>query len=134
MTQIATVTAVPAPGVALVSVARQTACGHDCENCPGCGVQGTSITVRARTELPVEPGDRVELSSDSRVLSIAALVYLVPVVLFLAGYLLSWLLPEGARYLCGDLGFVLGLLLAAAWDRRLRRSGQAVKHQIVRLL
>ena len=57
MTQIATVTAVPAPGVALVSVARQTACGHDCENCPGCGVQGTSITVRARTELPVEPGD-----------------------------------------------------------------------------
>ena len=26
------------------------------------------------------------------------------------------------------------LLLAAAWDRRLRRSGQAVKHQIVRLL
>ena len=63
-----------------------------------------------------------------------ALVYLVPVVLFLAGYLLSWLLPEGTRYLCGGLGFALGLLLAAAWDRRLRRSGQAVKHQIVRLL
>ena len=36
MTQIATVTAVPAPGVALVSVARQTACGHDCEICRFC--------------------------------------------------------------------------------------------------
>ena len=59
---------------------------------------------------------------------------IILILVFLAGYLLSWLLPEGARYLCGGLGFVLGLLLAAAWDRRLRRSGQAVKHQIVRLL
>lgn len=134
MTQIATVMAVPAPGVAVVSVARQTACGHDCENCPGCGVQGTSVTVRARTELPVEPGDQVELASDSRVLPIAALVYLVPVALFLAGYFLTWALPEGGRYLCGGLGFVLGVLLAVAWDRRLRRGGRAVTHQIVRRL
>ena len=134
MTQIATVMAVPAPGVAVVSVARQTACGHDCENCPGCGVQGTSVTVRARTELPVEPGDRVELASDSRVLPIAALVYLVPVALFLAGYFLTWALPEGGRYLCGGLGFALGVLLAVAWDRRLRRGGRAVTHQIVRRL
>lgn len=135
MTQIATVEAVPAPGVALVRVARQTACGHDCENCPGCGVQGTSVTVRARTELPVAPGDRVELSAGGgRVLAIAALVYLAPVALFLAGYLLSWALPEGGRYLCGGLGFVLGLLLAALWDRRLRREGRTVTHQIVRRL
>lgn len=134
MTQIATVMAVPAPGVAVVSVARQTACGHDCENCPGCGVQGTSVTVRARTELPVEPGDQVELASDSRVLPIAALVYLVPVALFLAGYFLTWALPEGGRYLCGGLGFALGVLLAVAWDRRLRRGGRAVTHQIVRRL
>lgn len=74
MTQTATVTAVPKPGLVEVTVARQTACGHDCENCAGCGVQAGAVTVLAATELTVVPGDRVELySSSGKVLPIAAL-------------------------------------------------------------
>lgn len=37
MTQTAIVTAVSGDGRARVEVRRQSACGHDCERCAGCG-------------------------------------------------------------------------------------------------
>ena len=40
-------------------------------------------------------------------------------------------LPEGARYACGGLGFLLGLAGAAACDRRVRRT---ISYQIKRKL
>ena len=134
MTQIATVTAA-GTGEVEVTVTRRTACGHDCESCGGCGAGKTSrLVVRAETELPLEPGDRVEICSGGGVLGAAALVYLGPVVLFLAGYLLPSGAPEAARYACGGLGFALGLLGAVACDRRLRRKGGAVRYQVARKL
>ena len=42
-------------------------------------------------------------------------------------------LPEGARYACGGLGFLLGLAGAAACDRRVRR-GRTISYQITRKL
>ena len=131
MTQIATVTALPGPGTAEVTVARHTACGHDCENCAGCGTKSAKVVRRASAAIPLTVGDRVEVYSDSRVLGFAALVYLGPVALFLLGYLLPAGLPEGARYACGGLGFLLGLVGAAACDRRVRRT---ISYQITRKL
>ena len=133
MTQIATVTAA-GTGEVEVTVTRRTACGHDCESCGGCGAgRAARLVVRAETELPLEPGDRVEICSGGGVLGAAALVYLGPVVLFLLGYLLPAALPEGARYLCGGLGFVLGLAAAVLCDRAVkRRSG--VGYRVVRKL
>ena len=61
MTQTATVAAVPGPGVARVTVARQSACCHDCASCGGCGATPGAITVLAETDLDLTPGDRVEL-------------------------------------------------------------------------
>ena len=133
MTQIATVISLPEPGVAEVTVNRQTACGHDCENCAGCGAQGGAVTVKARTELTVIPGDRVEIYSDNRVLAIAALVYLVPLVLFLAGCLIPTFLSDGLRYVCGGVGFLLGLVVAIAFDRRARKL-RTITYEIVRKL
>jgi len=141
VTQIATVTALPAPGVAEVTVARKTACGHDCENCAGCGAQAGSVTVLAETELPVRVGERVEIYSGQKVLAAAALVYLVPVALFLAGYLVSGGLhsllaarvAEPLRYVCGGVGFGLGLAAAVVCDRRTRRE-RAITYQIIRKL
>ena len=133
MTQIATVTGLPAPGQAEVAVARQTACGHDCEHCGGCAARTAKLVVRACTAIPVEVGDRVELYSDNRVLGAAALVYGLPVVLFLLGYLLPSSLPEPGRCLCGGLGFALGLAGAIACDRLVKkRSG--ISYRIVRKL
>lgn len=133
MTQIGTVTAVPEPGAAVVQVARQSACAHNCAGCAGCGAMAGSLSVRARSALELSPGDRVELYSDGRVLGIAALVYLGPVALFLLGYLLSAGAAEAARYLWGGAGFALGLAGAAVCDRRLKKR-RAVTYRVTRKL
>ena len=126
MTQTATVAAVQGPGVVRVTVARQSACSHDCSTCAGCGAVPGSITVLAKTDLDLTPGDLVELySRSSRILPIAALVYLGPVLLFLMGYLLPQGVSEAGRGLLGGIGFVMGLALAVLADRRLRRNGGA---------
>ena len=66
MTQIATVERIIDNHYAEVSVPRKAACGHDCENCAGCGAQGGAVTVKARTDIPVVPGDRVEMDAKIR--------------------------------------------------------------------
>lgn len=134
MTQTATVAAVQGPGVVRVTVARQSACSHDCSTCAGCGAVPGSITVLAKTDLDLTPGDLVELySRSSRILPIAALVYLGPVILFLMGYLLPQGVSEAGRGLLGGIGFVMGLALAVLADRRLRRNGGA-GYRVVRKL
>lgn len=131
MTRIATVEAIPEPGRALVAVARETACGHDCSTCGGCGAAPGSITVRAETLVEVAPGDRVELSSSNIVLGYAALVYLGPVVLALAGFLLPF--SAGVRYVCGGIGFALGIALMVLCDRRARKK-RSIRYYVVRKL
>lgn len=134
MTQYATVTEVLDKGLVRVIVARKSACGHDCEHCGGCGAQGGSVEVQAKTALPVEPGDKVELYSGGRkVLGAAALVYLTPVVLFLLGYMIPSWLTEGLRYACGGAGFLLGILCAVAYDRYMRCHDR-ISYEILRKL
>lgn len=135
MTQIATVTALSdtAGGQVEVTVMRQSACGHHCDSCGGCGGRTAQMVVHAGSDIPLELGDQVEIYSGSQVLGAAALVYLGPVILFLLGYLLPGSLPEGIRYLCGGLGFGLGLAGAVACDRWIRRCA-GVSYRVTRKL
>ena len=57
MTQIATVEKILNEGYAEVSVPRKSACGHDCEECAGCGMTGAAIHARASDPVGVNPGD-----------------------------------------------------------------------------
>ena len=50
MTQIATVEKLLPGGYAEISVPRKTACGHDCEECAGCGMTGAAIRARAKND------------------------------------------------------------------------------------
>lgn len=131
MKQIATVKRMLGSGIAEVTVARETACGHDCESCGGCGTKAGSILVRARTDLSLVPGDKVEIYSDNRVIGFAALVYLLPLVLFFAGYLMVPFLREELRYLCGGIGFSFGIAAAVFGDRAVRRRN-AISYEIIR--
>ena len=134
MTQIATVERIIDAGHAEISVPRKSACGHDCEECAGCGVTGAAVHAKAINPIGAKPGQKVVVeSSTKKMLRIVALVYLTPVVLFMLGYLLTFPLSSVAlRYLVAVAGFVLGILAAVAYDRRLRDQG-GLSFTIVRL-
>ena len=70
MTQIATVEAVLPGNYVQISVPRKTACGHDCEQCAGCGVTGAAIRAEAKNPVGAAPGQKVLVqSSTGKVLS-----------------------------------------------------------------
>ena len=134
MTQIATVERIINSDYAEISVPRKSACGHDCEECAGCGVSGAAVHARARNPVGARPGQKVVVQSDTqKMLGIVALVYLTPVVLFFLGYFGSIMVSSMAvRYTAAAAGFVLGIVIAILYDRRLRRDG-GLKFTITRL-
>ncbi len=134
MTQIATVERLLDRDYAVISVPRKSACGHDCEECAGCGVTGTAVEARAANPIGAEPGQKVVVQSDTqKMLGIVAMVYLIPVVLFLACYLGTMLLVSpSAAGIAGGVGFAAGIGIAVLYDRRLRRQG-GLRFTIVRL-
>lgn len=134
MTQIATVERVLNDGRAEISVARQTACAHDCHECAGCG--GTAAPVRATADNPVGAvaGQKVVVETSSRrFFGAVLLVYTLPVVLFFVGYFAgAGLAGEAARAAVAIAAFFAGIVPAVLYDRSLRRSG-GMKFTIVRV-
>lgn len=135
MTQIATVERIIDSDHAEISVPRKTACGHDCEECAGCGVTGASVRAKAVNPIGARPGQKVVVeSSTKKMLRIIMLVYLIPVALFFLGYLLTMAATNSAalQYLGGGIGFAAGILCAVAYDRRIKAQG-GLSFTIVRL-
>ena len=135
MTQIATVEKILDSQHAIISVPRKSACGHDCEECAGCGISGTAIRARAINTVGANVGQKVVVeSSTEKMLGIVALVYVTPIVLFFVGYITMLLLnfSVAVQYSVAGLGFVLGILSAVWYDRRLRDRG-GLSFTIVRL-
>ena len=123
MTQIATVEKLLPGGYAEISVPRKTACGHDCEECAGCGMTGAAIKARAKNDPNAQPGEKVVVeSSTKKLLGVVALVYVLPVIGFLLGYFLSEGLLEGWRYGIAVAAAVLAFLPSVAYDRYARRK------------
>nr|WP_325294924.1 SoxR reducing system RseC family protein [uncultured Oscillibacter sp.] len=135
MTQIATVERILDSGHAEISVPRKSACGHDCEECAGCGVTGTAVHAKALNPIGALPGQKVVVeSSTKKMLRIVALVYLIPVALFFLGYLAAMAVTASVavQYTAAAAGFILGILGAISYDRRLRARG-GLSFTIVRL-
>lgn len=84
------------------------------------------MLLTACNPIGAKPGQIVTVRTESGpVLAAAAVLYLVPLALFFAGYLafaLSWKL--GA--LGGALGFVLGVVISMIYDRKVVRRKQTV--------
>lgn len=135
MTQIATVERIVNADYAEISVPRKSACGHDCEECAGCGVSGAAVRAKALNPIGARPGQKVVVeSSTSKMLGIVAMVYLIPVVLFVVGYVAMALLgmTVPVQYAVAITGFVLGIVIAILYDRRLHSQG-GLTFTIVRL-
>ena len=132
MTQIATVEKILPGGFVEISVPRKSACGHDCEECAGCGMTGAAIHARAKDPVGVRPGQKVVVESATRkILGVVALVYLLPVVGFLLGYFLSEGLAEGVRYAIAIGAAALGFLPSVAYDRHAKKT-EALTYTVVR--
>ena len=75
MTQIATVERIIDQNHAEISVPRKSACGHDCEECAGCGVTGAAVRAKALNVIGAQPGEKVVVESDTdKMLRIICLV------------------------------------------------------------
>lgn len=104
-------------GSAKVMLVRESACSGDCHKCSGCGAAKETLILTARNPIGAKPGDVVEITSESApVLAGAAVLYMVPLILFFLGYILGeQLWSMGA--LCGCVAFVVGIILAVFYDR-----------------
>ncbi len=117
MEQIVRVQKVFADGTAQVLRVRESACSGDCHQCAGCGAARETMLLTAQNPIGAKPGDQVVIEAASaQVLKAAVLLYILPVVLFIAGYLAGeWLWQNGIFLSLG--GLLLGFMLVGAYDR-----------------
>lgn len=138
MTQTAKVKQIVSADVAEVAVKRVSACAHDCSKCPSGGCQmmdHPDLTVRAYNRPGAKMGDFVVVESSSKtILSLAAVVYLLPFALMIAGYLLGSPLGlgENGSILLGGVLFALSIFISIGLNKRVGRN--AVQFSIVRIL
>lgn len=130
MEQLVRVRQINDDGTAQVVHIRESACSGDCHKCSGCGAVKQAMLLDAFNPIGAQPGDMVHIRSESGPVLVGAVVlYLVPLVLFFAGYLLGE--PWGMGPLMGCLAFVLGIGLAVLYDRLVARKQKTV-YTIVR--
>ena len=110
-------------GMAEVMRIRESACSGDCHKCAGCGSAKQTMLFQAHNPIGAVPGDVVVVESDTaEVLKGAAVLYVLPLVTFLAGYIAgeTW---WGRGLLVGILAFVLGMIPIKCYDRHLAKKG-----------
>ena len=126
MTQTVRVQRVFENGTARVMHIRQSACSGDCHKCSGCGAAQETLTLTALNPIGAKAGDLVVIESQSGpVLAAAAVLYVLPLVMFFAGYLAGSLLWEKGALL-GCVAFVLGIALSVLYDRLVAKKKQTV--------
>ncbi len=117
MKRFAEVIAIPETGIAKVRIKRHSSCGS-CGKCDN----GARVEVLVEDSIGVQKGDMVALTlSDSSLINAALLIYLLPLLALIAGYLLAAYLgvaSEGVRILLGGVLFVVALVLARYFGQK----------------
>ena len=122
MEQLVRVTETFEDGTALVVHVRESACSGDCHKCSGCGAAKETILLKAKNPIGARRGDLVKLESASGpVLKAAAVLYLVPMLLFFIGYAVGDLLWQRGA-LIASVAFAAGIALAVLYDRKLGKT------------
>ena len=126
MEQIVRVHRLRNDGRADIILVRESACSGDCHKCSGCGAAKETMIVTAENPIKAEVGDFVTLTSDTAsVMKAVMAVYLIPMVLFFAGFGLGMALSWHPGLLGGQ-GFVLGVAFAVWFDRRTAKKNDTV--------
>lgn len=136
MTQTAQVKQTFPNGTAVVAVVRQGACAHNCSECGGCmTAQQPTVTALAQNTVGAREGELVVVETENaNLMGVIAFVYLVPMVLLVAGYLAAQAfgLTQGWCILASVAAFAVSILMVVALDRSVKRR-RALQLRIVRL-
>lgn len=125
MQQLVKVLSCAPDGTAKVACIRQSACSGDCHKCSGCGAVEQTMIFTARNPIGARPGDTVTVeSATGPVLKAAAVLYMLPLVLFIVGYLVGMQWQLGG--LIGGLAFALSIALIIAYDRLVMQKKNTV--------
>lgn len=112
-------------GTAQVVHIRQSACSGDCHKCAGCGAVQETMLLTAYNPIGAKPGDVVTVESKTGpILAAAAMLYVLPLVLFFLGCLLGSLWNQ--TVLIGGISFVLGIILAVLYDRLVAKKQNTI--------
>ena len=131
MQQLVRVRQIHEDGTATVIHVRESACSGDCHKCSGCGAAKEAILLEAKNPIGARPGDLVTIESESGpVLKAAAVMYLLPMVLFFGGYALGAALWQMGG-LVGGLAFLASIGLAVVYDRKVVKQ-QNTGYTIIR--
>jgi len=124
MIQEAIVTKIKDNGLAEVVAERETMCSGDCDNCEGCKYDKY---VKSLVKNPINAGrgQRVLIETPSaNVISGAAIIYVIPIVLLFACYYAASLLgaDEGLCALLSIAGAALGAYISAVLSKKRHRK------------
>jgi sigma-E factor negative regulatory protein RseC len=126
MDQLVRVREAYSDGTAQVVCIRESACSGECHKCSGCGAAKEVILLTADNPVGAGTGDLVNLRSETGpVLKAAAVLYMLPLVLFFAGYALAAVLDLSGA-LVGCLAFVLSVVLIVVYDRRMAKKDNTI--------
>ncbi len=132
MTQDAVVTKLLPNGMAEVAVTRGTACGGNCGSCESCRFQ-KELHTEARNLIQAQPGQKVTIESkSSRIFGAALLVYVMPLLFFLAGYGLAAALgaSEGVKILVSFAALLVSACVLVL-SQRLNRNKNPITFDII---
>lgn len=122
MTQEAVVTKLLPEGMAEVAVKRTSACGGNCGSCESCVFQN-ELKTPAFNLIGAKPGQKVLIESQSKkIFKAAFLVYVLPLLFFLAAYLLAAALRlnEPLRIAASFAGLIVGGFVLVLSQKRIR--------------
>ena len=120
--------------MAEVVVTRTTACGSNCGNCESCIFQNELKTV-ARNLIGAKPGQRVVIESQSsKVYGAIILVYIVPIILALAGYFTAYAAgaAEGICVLATFIGILIGAVVLVL-SQKMSRNKKPITFDIIQI-
>ncbi len=135
MTQEAVVTKLLPGQMAEVAVRRTTACGGNCAGCDSCVFQN-ELKTPAFNRIQAKPGQKVLIESQSvRIFKAAFLVYVMPLLMFLLGYLLAALfeLDESLQILLSFSCLLIGGILLVLSQKKIREKDK-ITFEIIEIL
>ena len=104
-----------------IFLVRESACSGDCHKCSGCGAAKEVMIFEVLNPIGARRGDLVVIESKTgTVMKAVGMFYVLPLVLFFAGYALGSLWNLGG--LVGCLGFVLAIAACVLYDRKIAQK------------